>query len=864
MLRPISSLVLALALAACSGGGGGKPKTPPPPPPAAISGTVTGLSGTGLKLRFAASSSVDLAVASNGAFTGPQFASGSAYKVTVQDQPTQPWQTCAVTNGTGTLTGPVSNVAVDCTTNTYSVIFTVTGLTGANFAVKLNAGAAVPIFLDGPFGFSDVASGTNYTVSIATQPDEQNCTITNPTGQVAGAHISNIDITCSTGAFSSIIRDFPPALDLAYNPVSGELYVSTDTAAAGPAIVVIDPRTGNTLRTVPTTIRVAPLAVSDDGQFLYAGVGAGLSATGNIRRYSLPALTSNLEFSIGVDHTGQPLEAYDIRVAPGDAHAVAVTRVYKDAVPWSYGLAVFDDGVIRASSIGTAMPVPGIQPDGALWSLDGTKIYSLGHTAATPCYYESAVSASGVTLRDVIPLPEERSYGFSVLDLRYAQRNWQIADDRLYSATGMVFDPARRTQIGAFRTQGQGFAIDTAHNKAFFASGGFLTPFTFESFDLARMTPIASHTVIPTPNATGQVYKLLRWGTDGLAAITSTGRLIIVSGTFVSDSPGVIVQPPGALVESTGTAGAYQYRVYNLPAYDVLWDAARERLYASVNGTHRAFGNLIASVNVTTNQVLGGAATGSEPTWMSASEDGTRLYVTHFASSSISRIDLTTLRLNTVFLLNFPGQGPGYALAAEPRPGDASTFAYIEHYPAVSKVFTRMTSDLTLRPLSFDEPISTMAFVNADTLFGNNTWASTLDLHEIGVVPTGLQLVRSDANIFNGQPRMTSAGGLLYGDGGFSIDPVTRAVVHTYNPGISGASKAFRANPARDRGYMAFENSGGVAQLMVFRLSDATLLATVPLPANLDSPISLASMGTNGVAITTTAGKTVIVQGPDL
>ena len=173
-----------------------------------------------------------------------------------------------------------------------------------------------------------------------------------------------------------------------------------------------------------------------------------------------------------------------------------------------------------------------------------------------------------------------------------------------------------------------------------------------------------------------------------------------------------------------------------------------------------------------------------------------------------------------------------------------------------------MISNLTLRPLSFDEPISTMAFVNADTLFGNNS--STLDLHEISVIPTGLQLVRSDPNIFNGQPRMTSAGGLLYGDGGFSIDPVTRNIVHTYNPGMGGASKAFRANPARDRGYMAFEDSGSVAQLMVFRLSDAALLATVPLPANLESPISLTSMGANGVAITTTAGKTVIVQGPDL
>ena len=365
------------------------------------------------------------------------------------------------------------------------------------------------------------------------------------------------------------------------------------------------------------------------------------------------------------------------------------------------------------------------------------------------------------------------------------------------------------------------------------------------------------------PNATGLVNKMVRWGTDGLAAITSTNQLIIVSGKFVSDPTGT-TPAPATLVESTGNSGAYQYRVYDLPANDVLWDAARERLYASVNGQHRAFGNSIASINVTTDQVVASAAAGSEPTWMSASDDGTRLYVTHYASSSVARIDLTTMLLNTVFLMNYPGQGPGYALAAEPRPGDASTFAYIEHYPAVCTVFTRMIAGPTLRPLSFDEPISTMAFVNADTLFGNNTWGSTLDLHEIGVVPTGLQPVRSDPNIFNGQPRMTSAGGLLYWDGGFSIDPVTRNIVHTYNPGMGGAPKAFRANPARDRGYMAFEDSGSVAQLMVFRLSDATLLATVPLPASLESPISLASMGANGVAVTTTAGKTVIVQGPDL
>ena len=67
----------------------------------------------------------------------------------------------------------------------------------------------------------------------------------------------------------------------------------------------------------------------------------------------------------------------------------------------------------------------------------------------------------------------------------------------------------------------------------------------------------------------------MRWGTDGLAAITSTNELIIVSGTFVSPIPGVFIQPPGTLVESTGTACAYQYRIYDLPANDVLWHAAR-------------------------------------------------------------------------------------------------------------------------------------------------------------------------------------------------------------------------------------------------------------------------------------------------
>ena len=200
--------------------------------------------------------------------------------------------------------------------------------------------------------------------------------------------------------------------------------MSTDTPATGPIIAVIDPRTGNTLRT-----RADHHSRGTARGF--GGRAVPVCGSGHDRHH--PALRSagahvQPEFSIGMDHTGQPLEAQDIRVAPGDARTVAVTRVYKQTVPSGYGLAVFDDGVMRPDTIGTSMPVAGVQPDGALWSLDGTKIYSLSLVTSTPRYYQSAVSASGVTLQDEIPLPQERSYGFGVVDLRYVNRNY--ADGR--------------------------------------------------------------------------------------------------------------------------------------------------------------------------------------------------------------------------------------------------------------------------------------------------------------------------------------------------------------------------------------------------------------------------------------------------
>ncbi len=169
-----------------------------------IGGTVSGLVGSGLVLQNNAGD--NLPIAADGSFTfATSIASGATYAVTVLTQPSSPTQTCSVTNGSGTVGGAnVTNVSVTCTTNTYTVGGTVTGLTGTGFVIQNNGGDNLPIAADGSFTFStSVASGATYAVTVLTQPTGpiQSCAVTSGGGTVTNANITNVTITCTTPAF---------------------------------------------------------------------------------------------------------------------------------------------------------------------------------------------------------------------------------------------------------------------------------------------------------------------------------------------------------------------------------------------------------------------------------------------------------------------------------------------------------------------------------------------------------------------------------------------------------------------------------------------------------------------------------------
>jgi hypothetical protein len=182
----IAILALALPLASCFFDKSYK-----------IGGMVSGMAGTGLVLQN--NGGDNLGIPANGAFTfSKEVKKGKSYNVTVFVQPSG--QPCAVSNGTGTATSNVANVAVNC--GGFTVGGTVSDLTGTGLVLQNNGGNNLPVSASGAFTFSTpIASGGAYSVTVLSQPSGQSCTVKNGNGTVT-ANVTNVAISCASTAFT--------------------------------------------------------------------------------------------------------------------------------------------------------------------------------------------------------------------------------------------------------------------------------------------------------------------------------------------------------------------------------------------------------------------------------------------------------------------------------------------------------------------------------------------------------------------------------------------------------------------------------------------------------------------------------------
>jgi exo-beta-1,3-glucanase (GH17 family) len=191
-----------------------------------VGGTLSGL-GAGATLVLEDNGGDKLSLTANGSFTfKTALTLGAAYSVTVATQPAG--ATCNVTNGSGTASAAVTNVAVTCAV-TPTIGGTVSGLNSGTLVLADNGGDDLSLTGNGPFTFATPLSvGASYAVSVATQPAALNCTVGNGSG-TANANVTNVAVTCAAFTLRPLPAIFHTGKAVAYSayraggPGAGEI-----------------------------------------------------------------------------------------------------------------------------------------------------------------------------------------------------------------------------------------------------------------------------------------------------------------------------------------------------------------------------------------------------------------------------------------------------------------------------------------------------------------------------------------------------------------------------------------------------------------------------------------------------------------
>ena len=135
-------------------------------------------------------------------------------------------------------------------TSSYTVGGTASGLSGT-LVLQDNGGDDLTVGGNGPFTFATpVADGTGYQVTVKTSPAGQTCQVTNGSGTIAAANVTNVAVSCTTGSATGGSDNFNRAdggLGSGWTAVSdGGMSISSQAVAGVGGATTGDIRTAET------------------------------------------------------------------------------------------------------------------------------------------------------------------------------------------------------------------------------------------------------------------------------------------------------------------------------------------------------------------------------------------------------------------------------------------------------------------------------------------------------------------------------------------------------------------------------------------------------------------------------------------
>ncbi|MDB4980480.1 MAG: hypothetical protein JWM82_1232 [Myxococcales bacterium] len=325
-----------------------------------IGGTVSGLTGTGLKLRNGGAD--DLTIAANGPFTfATTSASGATFAVTIATQPSTPDQTCTLSGATGAVgAANVTSVTVNCDTNKHTVGGTVAGLVGSGLALALNGGTPQAVGANGSFAFAEtLPSGGTYAVTVASQPTapSQTCVVAAGTGTITSADISNVAVTCTTNSFSvkGVVAGLVGTGLKLRNNAGDELAITANGIFTFATKIVSGQPYAVTVSAQPATPTQTCLVTAPSGTVATADV-TNVTVQCTTNKYEVGGMVSGLAGTVVLKNGGDSISltangafAFPTDVASGATYAVSV--VTQPTTPVQICAVVMGSGTVTNAAV---------------------------------------------------------------------------------------------------------------------------------------------------------------------------------------------------------------------------------------------------------------------------------------------------------------------------------------------------------------------------------------------------------------------------------------------------------------------------------------------------------------------------------
>lgn len=319
---------------------------------------------------------------------------------------------------------------------------------------------------------------------------------------------------------------------IAYEPFSRKLYATVGSGSStvtGNSIAAITPETGTIGTPVSIGSQPTQFAISDSGNILYAIIGGSNS----VARFNLK--TQQAEFTmpftsyISSSSSGTSLPR-TIAVQPGSENTIAV-----DLSSWT-GLALFDVNptsktvAIRGASTG---PYTG----SSLQFLDANNLFSFDTDTTGASLNHFTVLSSGFQYYNYSQYKQSTLLSFGAFKIR---------GGKAYANAGGVANPATdpATQLGIFKTStyysySNLTEPDPSLNKSYFLASTSNNSSSVDgviTYDATTYMPVATTPLNMSAvegNTSYSGVDLIRWGQDGLAALTSGGHLYLFRGPAV-------------------------------------------------------------------------------------------------------------------------------------------------------------------------------------------------------------------------------------------------------------------------------------------------------------------------------------------